>query len=127
MHGYTDGSMRRVVVQGGLRQDLNGFVELLKGLQIDARGLGVCVEIEGTAVRETDALDPAVGALNLRVPAVLRVVRHLMRQVLPEAQPLHVDTGLLQKQEGAPDEEPAGQSCSETQCFGWHSVYIRAR
>ena len=49
-------------------------------------------EVEGGAVGEAHALDPAVAALDLRVPAVLCVMGHLVGQVLPEAQPLGVNT-----------------------------------
>jgi hypothetical protein len=45
-------------------------------------------------VRQARALDPAVGGLHLCVPAVLRVVRHLVLQVLPEAHALRVDAHL---------------------------------
>ena len=45
-------------------------------------------QVKGGAVGQADALDPAVGALHLGVPAVLCIVRHLVLQVLPEAHPL---------------------------------------
>ena len=48
-------------------------------------------QVEGGAVGEAGALDPAVGGVHLGVPAVLRVVRHLVLQVLPETQPRWVD------------------------------------
>ena len=48
-------------------------------------------QVVGGAIGEAHAFNPAVGALHFGVPAVSCIVRHLIRQVLPEAQPLGVD------------------------------------
>jgi hypothetical protein len=45
-------------------------------------------QVVGRAIGEAHAFNPAVGALHFGVPAVRRIVRHLIGQVLPEAQPL---------------------------------------
>ena len=62
------------------------------------------LEVERGSVCEAHALHPSVGALDLRVPAVGRVVRHLVLQVLPEAQARRVDAQAVQEEEGAADE-----------------------
>jgi len=49
-------------------------------------------EVVGRAVGQAHALNPPVAARDLRIPAVLGVVRHLVGQVLPEPQPARVDT-----------------------------------
>ena len=66
----------------------------------------VRLEVKRAAVGEADALYPPVRALDLGVPAVLRVVRHLVLQVLPEPQARGIDADLEQKQLRARDEVP---------------------
>ena len=64
----------------------------------------VSLEVKRGAIREADALYPAVRALDLGVPAVLGVMRHLVLQVLAEPKPLRVDPDLLEEGLRARDE-----------------------
>lgn len=56
-----------------------------------AGGARVLREVVGGAVRAADDLDPAVAHEALGVPAVARVVRHLVAHVLPEAHSLRIE------------------------------------
>eukprot|EP00982_Pelagococcus_subviridis_P014608 31342-Pelagococcus_subviridis.AAC.47 len=70
--------------------------------------VAVRFQVKRAPVREADALDPSVRALDLRVPAVLRVVRHLVLQVLAEPQTLQVDADLLEEHVRARDKVRQG-------------------
>ena len=61
-------------------------------------------QVEGGSVSQAHALHPAIAALDLSIPAVFCIVRHLMLQVLPESQPLGADADGFEEQEGAADE-----------------------
>jgi len=67
------------------------LLEFLLCDEFDAGGLGVLGEVVGGAVGAPDTLDPAVRGETLGVPAVARVVRHLVGHVLPKPQFRRVD------------------------------------
>jgi hypothetical protein len=56
------------------------------------------------SVSATNALDPAVGGVDLGVPAVGGVVSHLVRHVLAETEAVGVDTDLGEEEEDASNE-----------------------
>jgi hypothetical protein len=85
-----------------LRDD--GLLERLSNDQVRARALGVHGEVVRRAVRAADTLDPACRRLDLRVPAVLRVVRHLVAHVLAEAEARGVDADAREEEVDARDE-----------------------
>ncbi len=60
-------------------------------------------QVKGAPVCQAHALYPAIGAVNLCVPAIFRIVCHLIVQVLPEPEPLWVDAHLY-LQAGSLDE-----------------------
>mmetsp|Transcript_7976 Transcript_7976/g.16739 ORF Transcript_7976/g.16739 Transcript_7976/m.16739 type:complete len:255 (+) Transcript_7976:832-1596(+) len=64
------------------------------------------VEIEACAVGNAYALQPAVASLDLGIPAVLGVVRHLRWEVLAEATSLRLNPDAHQEEEGTHDEVP---------------------
>mmetsp|Transcript_9286 Transcript_9286/g.31033 ORF Transcript_9286/g.31033 Transcript_9286/m.31033 type:complete len:263 (+) Transcript_9286:4046-4834(+) len=61
------------------------FLVLLPRHERHVRRLRVHLEVETRSICMPHYLHPAVGAENLRVPAVLRVMRHLCCPVLPES------------------------------------------
>lgn len=83
---------------------LAGLRVLLVGREVHLGLAGVGVEVKRGAIRHPDTLDPAVRALDLGVPAVLGVMRHLLLEVLAEAQARLVHAELEQEEVGARDE-----------------------
>ncbi|TYZ59645.1 hypothetical protein PybrP1_003759 [[Pythium] brassicae (nom. inval.)] len=67
------------------------LVELVRADHLDLALLGVHREVVARAVRVARTLDPARAQLDLEVPAVGRIVRHLRVEVLAEPEPRHVD------------------------------------
>lgn len=65
-----------------------GFREFLLSGKFSAGSFGVIGEIKGTPVGTANTLDPAVACVALSVPAVARVMSHLIAHVLTEAEPL---------------------------------------
>lgn len=61
-------------------------------------------QVEGRSVSVASYLDPAIGCLNLGIPAVISVVGHLVGSVLSEADCLWFYTNLGQE-EVTPGEE----------------------
>jgi hypothetical protein len=80
------------------------LLESLPDDQVRARALGVHREVVRRAVRAADTLDPASRRLDLRVPAVLRVVRHLVAHVLAEAEARGVDADACEEEVDARNE-----------------------
>mmetsp|Transcript_38946 Transcript_38946/g.102927 ORF Transcript_38946/g.102927 Transcript_38946/m.102927 type:complete len:319 (+) Transcript_38946:371-1327(+) len=98
-----DGDARGLCDRGHLR--LDRLVERLLVVEVALCCLRVGVEVEGGAVRDAHALQPPVGHVDLRVPAVGRVVSHLGGKVLPEANHLRLDADACEEQVGPHDEE----------------------
>ena len=51
-------------------------------------------QVKCRSISQAHALHPAIGAVDLCVPAVLCIMRHLVVQMLPEPEPLRVDAYL---------------------------------
>lgn len=66
--------------------------------------LGMLLQIVGASVGAPNALDPAVAGATLRVPTVARVMRHLVGQVLAEAEAVRLDADGHQKHVDPPHE-----------------------
>lgn len=88
---YAEQVQPKPEVSAKLRQTLN-------------RTPAAYLQVKGRAVSKPSALDPAIAALNLSIPAVLRIVGHLMEQVLAEAQAGGGDPNLYHEEVGPPDE-----------------------
>lgn len=82
----------------------DGLGQQLLDAQALVRLLGVDRQVVGRPVGAADALDPAVRRLDLGVPAVGGVVRHLVRHVLAEAQAGGVDADRHEELVDARDE-----------------------
>mmetsp|Transcript_107580 Transcript_107580/g.304253 ORF Transcript_107580/g.304253 Transcript_107580/m.304253 type:complete len:306 (-) Transcript_107580:477-1394(-) len=65
--------------------DLDRLVECLSVEEVALGRLCMRVEVKARTVGDASALQPAKGCLDLGIPAVVRIVRHLCRQVLAEA------------------------------------------
>ncbi|EPY33897.1 glycyl-tRNA synthetase [Strigomonas culicis] len=97
--GLADEALGQLALQPALDARLG---VLLARTEVLLTREAVLRQVEGGAVGDADALDPAVGREQLRVPAVLCVVRHLVRLVLAEAVVAHADR--LEEERHAPDE-----------------------
>ena len=90
-----------------LGRQLLGDDRLLQGLSHD-QGVTGLRHMHGEIVRRSvcaaHTLRPAVRVVDLRVPAVCRVMRHLVRHVLAEAQARRVNADLDQEQVNASQE-----------------------
>lgn len=68
----------------------------------------VLFQVVGRPICQAHALDPAIAALDLGVPAVLGIMRHLGRQVLAEPQPRLVNAQLREEEVRARNEVAQG-------------------
>ena len=66
--------------------------------------LAVHCQIKGAAVGATNALDPTIRRVNLGVPTVASIMRHLIVHMLPEAKALRVNSDSFEEQEDATEE-----------------------
>ena len=51
-------------------------------------------QVKAAPVSQARTLYPAVGTFDLCIPAIFRIVGHLILQVLPEPEPLWIDAHL---------------------------------
>mmetsp|Transcript_17506 Transcript_17506/g.45773 ORF Transcript_17506/g.45773 Transcript_17506/m.45773 type:complete len:253 (+) Transcript_17506:659-1417(+) len=100
-HFLLVGDCLNLVLFDGLLQRHGGFDRL-------TRRLGVRRQIVRGAVGTADALDPAERGLQFGVPAVARVVRHLIPHVLSEAEPGDISPDRHQELEDPTHEVPEG-------------------
>ena len=86
----------------------NGFGQPLRGNELLSRGLCVLLEVVAGAVGTRCALNPSVRRLELEVPAVARVVRHLVAEVLAKPQPAVQQAKGEEENEEAEEEAEGG-------------------
>ena len=74
-----------------------GLLEWPGSIQLHLSPLGVPCQIEARPVGVACYLDPPIARLNFSIPAVLRIMSHLVAPVLPEPNTIWLDTTVRQE------------------------------
>ena len=61
-------------------------------------------QVIGRPICNPNTLNPAKGRFYLRIPAISSIVGHLIWQMLPEAQPIFVNSKACKEKEHPPNE-----------------------
>lgn len=81
-----------------------GLCKLVISHQLNLAFVRVRLQVVSRPVRQPYALHPTMRALDLCVPAICSVVRHLVLQMLPEAEAGAVDAESSEEEIGSADE-----------------------
>ena len=90
-------SYLRLIQRDTNELDELGLLERPGSIQLHLSLLSVSRQIKARPVGVARYLDPPIARLNLRIPAVLRIMSHLVAPVLPEPNTIRLDTTVRQE------------------------------